>query len=238
VDDEKVDIPDFVEGPTVTLPDPPRIADLVTANEAIRALGPFFGGRRATKELLIELLIDNEVRAYARYQWVTGKKSPRAVWKAGPPSDAARRAPIRGSIFTRGLDLPTDMKRWRWRRQTRLYVTLQGKRGQVERHFFQDVRFRKSDIVGITAEMTKFFRERYKGGRRFDEKRWRAFWVEFALLLRDRKIGPDQMKSVGAFQKFVWEAYVKTEPENPLDFVTVATALSEALSTLKENPPA
>lgn len=216
-----------------------KTRDLIKAREALQVLQFYVGGRPAAKELLIDLIGDGELTAYARHHWTTSKKAIKATWKAGPPEDAIERKRIRPGVVAGSSVLEEDSKKWRWKRN-RFHVTHVKKGGRVQRYFYRGVRFERAAIEELLSEAKAVMRDFHKGGRNYDRDRWAEFWVQVVLLARAGMMADPNVKP-GVLSQLVIGAYVKSGPKEPLSDSAIAEPLRkvrEAMKAAEENPVA
>ena len=209
-----------------------KTRDLIKANDALKMLQFYVGGRSAAKKLLIDLISDGEIRAYAGGHWTTNKKTIKATWRAGPPEDAIKRKRIKPAVFAGSSVLDEDRKNWDWKRN-RFHVTHVKKGGTILRYFYRGVRFERAGIEELLAEAKAVMRDFYKGGRKYEGDRWTEFWVQVVLLARAGKMA-DPKVGAGTFHNAVYKAYLESGPkEEPLKYDSLAIPLRKVRKAIK-----
>lgn len=187
-------------------------SDLIKANEALEILQFFVGGRPAAKKLLVDLISDGELRAYAGRQWTTTKKGIKAAWKAGPPEDAVKQERIKSGVFAGSSVLDEDRKRWRWKRN-RFHVTHVKRGGKILRYFYRGVRFERSAIHEVLTHAKTSLIITHKGGRGIDEHRWSVFWLQLLGMQRDGSFDEASLGEFLQFRKTFLDAYCAQIPK-------------------------
>jgi hypothetical protein len=154
-------------GTTIELP------ELIPAIDALDAVAVHFGGSKAAKDLLVDLMKDGRVRAYALRTWTVEGMAKRQAWRAGAPKDAPIKAQIDPRILAKATLLHLDKERWDWRTGN-FYV----RRSKTKRTMFRKVRF-------VAADIHKLVPKKRKAGRPKDQDGRDAIWFAILDILED-----------------------------------------------------
>lgn len=211
-----------------------RTSDLISANKALKMLSKHWSGGPATKLRLVDMLVDGQLTAYARYHWTTSKKQIRSQWNYGPPENAIERRRIKRGVLTGSSVLDQDMKLWKWPKN-RFHVTHVKRGGKIVRYFYSGVKFKRAAIETLVAEAEASERDQSKGGRPVETLRWEEFWVQMVLLARSGQMEHFDSKRAGAFQKAIFGAYVGADlQQKPLGHDTLTVPLRSLRGALEK----
>lgn len=159
----------------------------IPASEALVILQPFFGGSRATKEMLADLLRDSKLKAFAEQMWKANH--PEARFKV-PHSDLFEmhsEVQIPHQFWRKSRNWTEDQERWRWPEGN--FIISVGT-AQTEHVFLKHVHFDRNQVFATHRRARELEETRKKrgGGRVTPAHKWAIITEAVLRLDRSKKL--------------------------------------------------
>lgn len=153
----------------------------IPAKEALTILQPFYGGRRATKDMLADMLRDGELQSMAKLRWTSKEPKLRFKEPHADATDRAEQAEIPVQVWRRSKRWSSNQEKWRWP-SGNFFVTVGT--APPKRVFLKGVHFDRQQIFS-THRRAKDTEEKQKrgGGRTTPAAKW-AIITEAILRLQ------------------------------------------------------
>ena len=153
----------------------------ISASEALEMLQPFFGGRRATKEMLADLLRDGKLRARAERKWRSKQSGARFKVPHKDSFEIECGLQIPPKLWRLSRQWSADQERWRWPRGDFL---ISCGAARTEYVFLKDVHFNREEVFASHRRGKEFTESLKKrgGGVKTPADKW-AIITEAVLRL-------------------------------------------------------
>ena len=164
----------------------------ISASEAVKQFGLFYGGEIAVQARIIALLRRGDLRVQARHVWISAEKAAPTAYKAEPNKHLYHRSAfvgplvkVRKQTWRDSTCWRKDADDWRWR-SGRFVVTLEGAPNR-RRMFMRGVEFAFDDLRAMLGQGSKEHISR--SGKLPDFAKWRVFWHVIVDQANDGRFG-------------------------------------------------
>lgn len=201
-----------------------QLPDLIKPYKALKRLRYHFGGPPTTKAVLADLIRDGEIRAFARYSWVSEEKSLVRARKSRP-RDAERGIQIRPAQLMGNRRWTEIATRWKWKRGD-FFAIIRAK--PIKRLIFSNVRFSKEDVEQVLQDANDALKEaRSNRGKKPKLEVWHKVWFEVLAIAAAGRLTKKHFPEMHNFRTEVSVAVVGNGADGGLKEKTFSPLLNQ-----------